>query len=48
MIMESVQNIAFNIFSSRIWIVLYKMLTITGTFKKKPNQLTIYVKLYRK
>ena len=44
--MESTQ-IACNIFSCRILIILYKMLIITGISNKKPNELTIYGKLCR-
>ena len=35
----------FNIFSYRIWIILYKMLIITGISSEKTNELTIYGKL---
>ena len=34
--------IAFNIFLCRIFIILYKMLIITGTSNEKTNELTIY------
>ena len=34
--------IAFNIFTSRVVIILYKMLIITGKSSEKTNELTIY------
>ena len=34
--------IAFNTFSYRVFVVLYKMLIITGIFNEKANELTIY------
>ena len=39
--------IAFNIFSCRLLIISYKMLTITGIFNETTNKLTIYLILCR-
>ena len=38
--------VAFNIFTCRILIILYKMLTIIGISNEKTNELTIYGILY--
>ena len=45
MLWNQYKYIAFNIFSCKILIILYKMLNITGIFNVKTNELTIYGKL---
>ena len=45
LLLHRYKYIAFNIFSCRILIILYKMLIITGISNEKTNELTIYGKL---